>query len=386
MTKSENRRIGRMIASAFIGILLASAAIVLLYWNESRAADEFSASNQGLHQVVEARPDTVLPANDGKLVHLVGQIRAAIPAQDLAFGVSGDGLLRLRRKVEMYQWKEETNSATQQSMDDSPPTQPTYSYHRVWSENAIGSGTFHHMSGHVNPVMPMHSATFDSAAATLGAYRVETEVLDQISDFSPLAVARPPTMPSYSLPFFFVRPYVAEGGALYRGHDLANPSIGDLRVTFEAVYSQVFSVVATQLGSTLAPYHVVNGYESPLVKPGALSAAALFVGGKRERHTNIWLLRGVGFVLMVIALALIGAPMATHFTLVPFFKGIADAGALLIAVNFAVSVTIATIAFAWAPHQPLIASVLLAAALVSPLLFSLLFWAGKPILQRMPKD
>jgi hypothetical protein len=91
---------------------------------------------------------------------------------------------------------------------------------------------------------------------------------------------------------------------------------------------------------------------------------------KQERHANIWLLRSVGFVLMVIAFALIGAPMAAHFTLVPFFKGIADAGALLIAVNFAVSVTIATIACAWATHRPLIAGALLAAALLSLLLYS----------------
>jgi hypothetical protein len=149
-TNGWGGRIGQSIVGVFIGIfigiLLIPAAIALLYWNDGRAVEAISALNQGLHHVVDATPDAVLPANDGKLVHLTGQVTTTTPASDPAFGVTGDGLLRLLRKVEMFQWKEETNTTNQQSMGGSETTQTTYSYHRVWSEDAIDSGAFHHMS------------------------------------------------------------------------------------------------------------------------------------------------------------------------------------------------------------------------------------------------
>lgn len=371
-------RIGQSIVGVFIGILLVLAAIVLLYWNEGRAVEAMSALNQGLHQVVEVSPDAVLLANDGKLVHLIGRVSTATPARDPAFGVTGDGLLRLYRKVEMYQWKEATSTTPQQSMGGSKTSQTTYSYHRVWSASAIDSGAFHHPAGHVNPVMPMRSVTFDSPAAMLGAYHLDPGVLDEISDFTPLAVAKAPARPLYPSPFYPARSYQIEDGGFYLGQSSANPAVGDLRVTFAAVPAQVLSVAATQAGNTLTPYHAANGYEIALIKPGALSAAALFAEKKQEERIITWVLRGVGFILMVIAFAMIAGPVTTFFAVVPFLEGIVDAGTFLVALTFAVPMTLATIAIAWAAHRPLIGGVLLAAALVSLVLLSRLHKAKTP--------
>jgi hypothetical protein len=358
-TNGWGGRIGQSIVGVFIGILLIPAAIALLYWNDGRAVEAISALNQGLHHVVDATPDAVLPANDGKLVHLTGQVTTTTPASDPAFGVTGDGLLRLLRKVEMFQWKEETNTTNQQSMGGSETTQTTYSYHRVWSEDAIDSGAFHHMSGHVNPVMPMNSVTFDSPTAMLGTYHVDRGVLDQISDLTPLEVANAPP-----------RGYQAQGGGFYRGQDPANPAIGDLRISFESVSSQVFSVVAAQVTGILTPYHADNGYEIALIKPGALTAAELFAEKRQEERIITWVLRAVGFILMVIAFALIAGPVATLFAVVPFLEGIVEAGTFLVALTFAIPVTLVTIAVAWAAHRPLIGGILLAAALASLILLS----------------
>jgi hypothetical protein len=371
-------RIGQSIVGVFVGILLVPVAIVLLYCNEGRAVEAISALDQGLHQVAEVTPDAVLPANDGRLVHLVGQISTTMPARDPAFAVSGDGLLRLRRKVEMYQWKEDANTTTQQSMGGSETTSTTYSYHRVWSETAIDSGAFHHPSGHVNPVMPMTSITFDTSAAMLGAYHVDRSVLDEISDFAPLAVANPPPSPPNSFPLFSAKSYQAEDGGFYQGRNPANPAIGDLRVSFASLPSQVFSIVATQIGGTLTPYHAANSSEIALIKPGAQSAAALFSEKKKEESAVTWVLRGVGFIVMLVAFALMATPMATLFAVVPLFEGIVEAGTLLVALTLAVPATLVTIAIAWAAHRPFIGGALLAAALGSLLLFSRLHKAKAP--------
>jgi Transmembrane protein 43 len=267
----------------------------------------------------------------------------------------------------MYQWKEETNTTTEQSMGGSQTTQTTYSYHRVWSESAIDSGGFHHIPGHVNPVMPMSSVTFDSTAAALGAYHLDPGVLDEISDLEPFEAQNTPP-----------QGYQAQGGGFYRGQDPANPAIGDLRVTFEAVRSQVFSLVDAQVGSTLAPYHAANGYEIALVKPGMLSATALFAEKTQEERLITGVLRAVGFILMVIAFALMAGPVVTLFAVVPFLEGIVEAGTFLVALTFAVPATLVTIAIAWAAHRPLIGGALLAAALLSFILLSRLHKVKTP--------
>lgn len=358
-------RPGRSIFGMFLGILLIPAATVLLYWNEGRAVAASSALDRSLRQVEEASPNAVLPGKDGKLIHLVGQIAAATSALDPAFAVTGHGLLRLRRSVEMYQWKEDESVTTQRSIGGSQTTQVTYSYHRVWSERAIDSGAFHHMSGHVNPVMPMRSITFDTPAATLGAYDVDPSVLDEISDFTPLAVTKAPPLPAYSSPFYPARSYRIEAGGFYLGQNPANPSIGDLRVTFEAVRSQFFSVVAAQVGNALAAYHAADRHKIALVEPGAFSAAALFSAKKQEERMLAWVLRGAGFALMVVAFALLAAPLVALFAVIPFFEGIMEAGAFVVALTFAVPVTLLTIAVAWAAHRPLVGGALLVAAAIS---------------------
>ncbi|HLH11822.1 MAG TPA: TMEM43 family protein [Methylovirgula sp.] len=357
-TRSWGGRIGQSLVGVVIGLLLIPAAIALIYWNEGRAAEAFSALAQGQRQVVEADAGASLPANDGKLVHLTGEIRTATPARDAAFGVTGDGLLRLRRKVEMFQWKEEKETTSQESIGGSETTTTTYSYHRVWSEDAIDSGAFRHPAGHVNPVLPMKSVTFDAPEAALGAYRIDPGVLDKISDFASFPVTQAPA------------DYKLEDGGFYRGQDPAKPAVGDLRVSFAAVSSQVFSVVAAAEQGALAPFHAANGYQIALIKPGALSAAALFAEKKQEERILTWVLRAAGFLVMFIAFALIAAPVATLFAIVPFLEGIARAGTFLVALTFAVPLTLVTIAVAWAAHRPIVGGLLLAAAIVSLILFA----------------
>jgi hypothetical protein len=89
-----------------------------------------------------------------------------------------------------------------------------------------------------------------------------------------------------------------------------------LWISFEAVSSQVFSVVAAQSRGALAPYHAGGGYEIPLVKPGVLSAAALVAERNEDKPLRLWLLRGVGFILLAVGFALC-VPVANQ---IPLFQ------------------------------------------------------------------
>ena len=315
-TQGWGSRLARSFVGVLFGIILVPAAIFLLYWNEGRAVDAIRALDQGAGQVVEAVPNSINPASDGKLVHISGLIETSVPARDPLFGVSGEGLLRLARKVEMYQWKEEKSSQTREAVGGSKTTETTYSYRRVWSAQAINSSGFKDGARHRNPAMPLKSEHFESDAAKLGAFQVEPSVVAKISDFSPLIPKEPPALAGYR----------AEGDVFYRGQNPAEPQIADIRVSFEAVKSLTASLVAAQIGGRLAPYHANNGYEIVLAKPGLATAAELFREKKQEESFLTWILRGAGFIGMLAGFLLVSRPLAIVFAFLPFLEGIIGAG------------------------------------------------------------
>jgi hypothetical protein len=358
-TTGWGNRVGGSLIGMLFGIILIPASIILLYWNEGRAVEAIRALDQGTAQVIEVSPGAVDPTSNGKLVHLTGLVETKSPARDPVFGISAAGLLRVERKVEMYQWKETKTETTHESVGGSKTTETTYNYTKTWSDKPINSANFRQSGLYQNLPMPIRSAGFESDSAMVGAFHVEPSILREVSAFSPFRPegANPPSG------------YRVEGDEFYRGRDPTLPEIGDVRVRFEAVPAQILSIVAAQLSGHLSPYHAANGYEIALAKPGTVSAQALFAEKKQEENILTWILRGVGFALMVIAFAMIASPLSMIFAFLPFLEGIVETGTFLIAVTFAVPLTLLTIAVAWIAHRPLMGTGLIAAAVAALVLF-----------------
>src|SRR5579863_5626723 len=168
-TQGWGQRLAGSLVAALIGLVLVPASIVLLYWNEGRAVDAIRALGRGAAMIVEVGAAPVDPQANGKLVHVSATMQPTTPARDPVFGVTGDGLLRLSRSVEMYQWKETSSSQSQQTVGGSKTTETTYTYQRVWSAQPVNSAQFKVRDGHQNPPMDVRSATFDGAVVKLGA-------------------------------------------------------------------------------------------------------------------------------------------------------------------------------------------------------------------------
>lgn len=351
-TEGWGSRLGGSLTAALIGLLLVPIAIVVLYWNEGRAVDAIRALDRGAKAVQEANPTAVDPALNGKLVHLTESMQPGTPARDPTFGVSGDALLRLSRKVEMFQWEEQSKSETHENIGGSKTTTTTYSYRRDWQDHPVDSAHFHGQGDHRNPSMPVQSQTFDAGNVRIGAYRVDTPILHRLSSFS--ALTSLPAPPSG---------YRATGDGFYRGQDPANPAVGDLRVTFAGLPSQMVSVVAASANGVLTPYTDTNGYTIALAEPGSASAAVLFTQEKKTEGLLTWILRGVGFVMVLIGLVLMSRPLTMLFAVLPFLESIVGAGAFLAALTLSVPITLVTIAVAWLVHRPLIGILLLATGL-----------------------
>jgi hypothetical protein len=351
VTEGWGSRLGGSLVATLIGLILVPAAVVLLYWNEGRAVDAIRALSRGAASVVEVTADAVDPTTGGKLVHVSGMLRPTTPAKDPVFGVTGDGLVRLSRIVEMYQWEEESATKSQQNVGGSKTTETTYTYKRDWSAQPVDSGHFKVPGGHQNPPMPVRSTAFDGAGVKIGAWQVDPSVLNKLSTFTPLpARAAPPAG------------YQASGDGFYRGQDPGQPAVGDVRVNFAGVPAQTVSVAAGQTSGVLTLFRDPNGYTIALAEPGVVSAATLFHDERKSESALTWILRAVGFVLMVIGFVCVTRPLTMLFAVLPFLESLVGAGAFLVALTLAIPITLLTIAVAWVVHRPLIGGLLLVGA------------------------
>jgi NAD/NADP transhydrogenase beta subunit len=159
--------------------------------------------------------------------------------------------------------------------------------------------------------------------------------------------------------------YQVSGEGFYQGQDPGQPAIGDVRVTFSAVPAQTVSVAAAQSSGVLTAFRDANGYTIALAEPGVVSAAALFHDEKKSEGTLTWILRGVGFVVMLIGFICMTRPLTMLFAIVPFLESLVGAGAFLVALTLAIPVTLLTIAVAWIVHRPLVGGLLLVGAIAA---------------------
>ena len=92
----------------------------------------------------------------------------AVEIIDNDFGVVAPNSYRLKRKVEMYQWREVRRDHGDRA---------EFTYETVWSETKIESGSFHDHAQHTNPshTWPFASRTFEATNVTLGKFRLRPD-------------------------------------------------------------------------------------------------------------------------------------------------------------------------------------------------------------------
>jgi hypothetical protein len=238
-TKSWGSRLGESIKGVLFGLVLIVGSGIFLFWNEGRAVQTQRSLTEGASLVVPADPARVDPANDGKLVHLSGDLKPGVPLTDPDFTVSATAL-RLVRTVEMYQWKEESKSETRKNVGGSEETITTYEFVRTWSETRNDSSRFKRPEGHVNPQMRYSGTSYSSRDATLGAFRPGVNVIDRLpaNDVVPLD----PSLAS-KLAGRIKGPVHLADGRIYLGDHPSQPRIGDLRVSFKIAPGGPTSIV-----------------------------------------------------------------------------------------------------------------------------------------------
>lgn len=350
--QSWGGRLMNSIRGVLFGLILFVGSFVLLWWNESRAVRDYQNINELRDKTVAVQPESIARAHDGQPVHVTGEAETPEVLEDPQFGVS-QVAIRLRRTVEMYQWRENERSETRKKIGGGTETVTEYSYDREWAGDVINSSGFKQASGHENPsTMPYEDWQDTADQVTLGSYTLSPPLVRKL-DFFETLIPRDPNLPAGA---------GVEGRHIYFGENPKSPEIGDVRISFQVVEPDTVSVVARQSGSELTPWRTANGTDYSRVQRGTHTLESMMDQAESEARMQTWILRGVGWLLMALGIGMVLKPLSVMGDVIPLLGNLIGGGIAVVAGLVSAVLTLATIAIAWIAVRPLIGVPLLVVA------------------------
>lgn len=343
-------RLGQAIVGVLMGLAFIVVSIGLLFWNEGRAIKTAQGLTEGAGIVRSVSADAVDPGNDGRLIHVSGMLTTAGPVSDPDFAVRARGV-RLERHVEVYQWKEETQSESRTRLGGGEERTTTYKYVRTWSDKPIDSDRFKEPRGHTNPVMTYQSREWLAAGARLGAFAVPDSLLHGFGEARRLPAT---DAQINALRNRVEKPVSLNDGVLYVGRDPSQPAIGDMRISFSEVPLQNASVVAAQAGAGFAPFPTRTGTTVELISAGTVPATIMFQHAEEENVTMTWVLRLIGVIFMLVGFILVLRPLAVVGSVIPLLGDVIGAGTFLVALVCTMAIAPVVIALGWLWYRPLV--------------------------------
>src|SRR6267143_3167674 len=353
-------RIGRSFVGMLVGLALLIGSVLLLFWNEGRAVATAKSLREGAATVIDVPSDNIDPANDSKLIHVTGDTAAADRLEDPLFNIS-ESAIRLRRDIQVFEWKEKKESKTRDKIGGGKETVTTYSYEKAWSPDLTKSSRFKSPEDHRNPEklqVPKHE--FVAKDATLGRFKLTPEIIGKIPGDEALAVTDGQLL---NISSKIQSKLKVEGDQFYLGDDPANPEIGDEKISFTVLRPGTISVVAAQTKQTFAPYATQNGREIELVEAGSVAAPQMFAHAQAANRLLTWILRGAGFAAMFFGGLLLLGPITAFAHVIPFLGSLVEIGFAIVAFLLSAIVSMLVIATAWIVYRPVLGGVLIVAAI-----------------------
>ena len=350
-------RIKNSFVGVLIGLVLVVGSTVGLFWNEGRAVQTARSLTEGAGVVVTVPADGVDAANDGKLIHVTGTTSTNSTPSDAMFAISEPGI-RLERTAEMYQWKETSKSETQEKVGGGEETITTYTYSKVWSDEAYDSSRFKQPAGHENPPMEIRSQRFQVEDAQLGAFTLSERVISMIGGDKALAISPEKTAAIDAAYSGNKRVTVAQD-RIYLGFNSTSPAIGDYRISYEHAPTGPTTIIGKQANGGFEPYQTQAGDALLMVDAGTVSSEQMFADAQSANTVITWILRAVGVILMIIGFALTMAPLSVLAAVIPFLGRIVGMGTGILAFFLGVVLSTITIAIAWFWYRPVVALIII---------------------------
>ena len=349
-TTSYGSNLMNSLKGIFFGFILLIGSIVLLSWNEGRSVNQADALKEMSGNIVTLPNAKYDAAYEGKPVLVQGIIDPVSDLIDPLFGVKSKGLI-LKRNVEMYQWKENKSTKSEDKMGGSTETTTTYSYVQTWSNQEIASLNFKHPEGHANPSMVHQSHTFVTDA-NIGEYYLSKSVVGHISTFEtymglssmPDVVEEAKNLKSY----------------LYIGEAPTVPKVGDMKISYKFAPSGKYTIAAESKNKALVSHQTINDRSFIFIRNGIISAEQIFKDELESNKVLTWILRVVGLVLMFAAFSMMMSLLATLAKVIPFMGSLVGGATGIVAAVFTLVLGSVVIAIAWFASRPLLSVAIVA--------------------------
>ncbi|QNK00309.1 TMEM43 family protein [Dyella telluris] len=170
----------------------------------------------------------------GNLVRVSGPVRVVEQPYDPEFGQRANAPVLIRH-VEMFQWREIRVGSD-------------VHYEQDWVDRPVDSRRFVQPSGHANPErFPIEGKQFDAGEARVGRYALSPPLLHALPGSELI------TPEGKTLPVNLAAAFSLSGNYFTTSVHADRPILGDLRVSWEVVPSQVVTVLAQVSGDQLVP-------------------------------------------------------------------------------------------------------------------------------------
>ena len=331
------------------GILLFAGSFFVLWFNEGRVDISKIAKLS-----IPVDSNFIDEKAEGKFVSVTGQLESNQMIGDPSFLKPGP-YIKLVREVEMYAWVEKKKTKTEKKVGGEEERVTTYNYVQEWTSHPKDSSSFRYPGGHTNPPMTLKEENFFADAAKVGVY-----------EFSPRGADLPSLI---SIPLDRENVILTgnarlEGNYIFIGQGtLTNPQIGDLRISFKGVKTgQNVTLFGKLENGKVVPYYHNGKTKLYRVLSGSRDDAIAQMA--REYKISLWLLRGLGFLMMWIGLNLLFGFIGAILDLVPIFGSISRGLIGIITFVIALVLSLVTIIISMLFHNIIILILVLLAVIV----------------------
>ncbi len=324
------------------GLLFVIIGIILLWFNEGRTVKTAETIDEAQTQYIDVSSTKINSNNNGKLIATNGKLE--LPSSgvtDTYFDVTVPSA-KLTRTVEMYQWKESCKT------DNNGNERCSYS--KQWSDELINSNSFANPNYSNPSTMPYSSDTYYAQNVKLGAYNVNSDLLNQLNTNTKVTVTDNQNS---------MRAGLNASGYYYTNVQNNNPQIGDVRISFSYSNASNVSILAIQSNNTFTPFESTNGYSIYELQEGIMDGKEILNKLTNENNTLKWVLRLIGTIFVIGGFAVMISPLQRLANFIPILGTIFGWVSGFITVVLGLGVSLIVIALAWLRYRPIFSIILL---------------------------
>ncbi|MFA0000620.1 TMEM43 family protein [Vibrio lentus] len=334
--RTWSQRVKASISDLGFGVFLISFALFILYANEHRSDHREKVLKQGEKTVISIASDQRDWNNNQKLVHTHGLATTKDTLVDPEFGIKAVGI-HLKRRVQVYQWKESRRTYMQKLSDGTEKEVTTYTYRKVWSERLRDSTVFKQKQYRNPESVAFKTTIYNAENMRFGGFEFPYELSRMMSRYVGIKAD------SDLLVGEQVYGHVTKDKqGYYIGSDPDAPNIGDMKVTFHIVEPAVVSIVAQQIEDGFRAWNTKNGPLS-LLQYGVKTKDEMFEKAHSENTFATWVLRLGGFVFMWAGFFLLLRPIIVVASVIPVIGTVIGGGVALISFSLAALGTLITV-------------------------------------------